>query len=268
MEKEEKEFHYTIGIYDTICKFIREKTREKSAEEGAYGIGVMTDELCEQKYMTHPLKDIEQRLAIARGLDGVDFVFAVDDLERVSEIAEETYLEFKKREEERKNKKQYKAGFIIGSFDLFHPGHLENIEIAREYCERLFVVLKTDERIIKNKKKTPQQPTAERAAILKSLRQIDDVLYMDIDSTREDVVQDVLRACPGIKRQEIVALFGSDLKEKEREHQEEWGSIKIVFTDRDPKKMEIVSSSHYQQEVIEQGGLTKFEDLEEEAFRE
>lgn len=268
MEKEEKEFHYTIGIYDTICKFIREKTREKSAEEGAYGIGVMTDELCEQKYMTHPLKDIEQRMAIARGLDGVDFVFAVDDLEKTQEIAQKAYLEYKQHEEEKKKKRQFKAGFIIGSFDLFHPGHLENIEIAREYCERLFVVLKTDERIIKNKGKIPQQSTAERAAILKSLRQIDDVLYMDIDSSREDVVQDVLRAYPGIDRKDIVALFGSDLKEKETEHQEEWGGIEIVFSYRDPKKMETVSSTHYQQEIIEQGGLTKFEDLEEEAFRE
>lgn len=268
MEKEEEEFHYTIGIYDTICKFIRKKTREKAAENGAYGIGVMTDEMCEQKYMTHPLKDIEQRMAIARGLDGVDFVFAVDDLETAQEIAEKAYTEYKQNEEEKKSKKQFKAGFVIGSFDLFHQGHLENIEIAREYCERLFVVLKTDERIRKNKGKTPRQSTAERAATLRSLRQIDDVLYMDIDSTREDIVQDVLRACPGIEKIDIVALFGSDLKEKETEHRQEWGEIKIVFTNRDPKKMETVSSTHYQQEVTKQGGITKFESLEEEAFRE
>lgn len=268
MEKEKKEFHYTIGIYDTICKFIREKTREKADEEGAYGIGVMTDELCEQKYMTHPLKDIEQRMAIARGLDGVDFVFAVDDLEKTQEIAQKAYLEYKQQEEEKKKKRQFKAGFVIGSFDLFHPGHLENIEIAREYCERLFVVLKTDERIIKNKGKIPQQSTAERSAILKSLRQIDDVLYMDIDSTREDVVQDILKACPGIERTDIVGLFGSDLKSKETDHKEEWGGIEIIFTDRDPKKMETVSSSYYQKEVDENGGLERFEDLEEEAFRE
>lgn len=268
MEKEDKEFHYTIGIYDTICKFIREKTREKAAEDGAYGIGVMTDELCEQKYMTHPLKDIEQRMAIARGLEGVDFVFAVDDLEKAQEIAQKAYLEYKQHEEEKKRKKQFKAGLVIGSFDLFHSGHLENIEIAREYCERLFVVLKTDERIMKNKGKIPRQSTSERAAILKSLRQIDDVFYMDIDSTREDVVQDVLRACSGIEREDVVALFGSDLKEKETEHKDEWGGIEVVFTDRDPKKMETVSSTHYQKEVIEQGGIARFEDLEEEAFRE
>lgn len=268
MDKENGEFHYTIGIYDTICKFIREKTRVNADEQGAYGIGVITDEICEEKYMTHPLKGLEQRMAIAKGLDGVDFVFAVDDLETVQEIAEQAYWEYKQQEEEKKKKKKFKAGFVIGSFDLFHHGHLENIEIARQYCERLFIVLKTDDRIIKNKRKHPQQSTAERAAILKSLKQVEDVLYMDIDSTREDIIQDVLRVCPGIERKDIVALFGSDLREKEIQHIEEWGDMEVVFTERDPKKMETVSSSHYQKEVVKNGGLARFEDLEEEAFRE
>ena len=55
--------------------------------------------------------------------------------------------ENKKREEAKK----YKVGFVIGSFDVFHAGHLENLTLAKEMCEKLVVVLKTDERIQKNK---------------------------------------------------------------------------------------------------------------------
>lgn len=151
---------------------------------------------------------------------------------------------------------------------MFHSGHLENIELAKQYCDKLYVVLKTDERIIRNKRKVPQQSTSERAAILKSLKQIDDVLYMDIDTTREDVINDILRVCPAVEKRKIVAIFGSDLKQKETEHIDEWKGINILFTDRDPKKMETVSSSHYQSEVMKNGGLHRFEDIEEEAYRE
>lgn len=270
MEEEPREFHYTTGIYDTICKFIREKVRENSEHEGAYGIGVYSDDICEEKFMTHPLKSTEQRMTIAAGLDGVDFVFAVDDLTQIQEAAERAYLKYKQRVEEIKRKRQYKAGFIIGSFDMFHSGHLENIELARQYCDRLFVVLKTDERIIKNKRKVPQQSTAERAAILRSLRQIEDVLYMDIDTTRSDVIEDIVRVCGrNIDRNDIVAIFGSDLREKETPHiKDEWKEINVLFTERDPQRMETVSSSHYQREVMANGGIHRFENIEEEAYRE
>ena len=168
--------------------------------------------------------------------------------------------------------KKYKAGFIIGSFDVFHSGHLENIQLASQFCNTLYIVLKTDERIIEKKHKVPKQSTAERAAILKGLKLVKDVLYMDLDSTRQDVIDDIIQAYERahdeqIELQDIVGIFGEDLKEKEEAHLDEWQGIEIVFTPRPPEKMASISSTRYQREIDENGGLSVFESAEDNALR-
>ena len=267
MDNEENKFYFTHGMFDLICKDIREKIAKESGKEGVYGIGVLTDRYCEEELMTHPLKNLEQRMKIAQSLEGVDFVFPLDDLSKKWEEAEKAFQEYKRQEDEKRKRKQYKVGFIIGSFDVFHSGHLENIEMAKDLCEKLFVVLKSDERIIQKKGKIPQQSTAERAAILKCLKQVEEVLYMDIDTTREDVLQDVIRVAGNVEKKDIVAIFGSDLKEKEEEHEnEEWKEINVVYTYRDPNKMKTISSTHYQDMCRQNGGIQKIETIEKDAL--
>ena len=269
MEENKKEYNYNVGLYDLICRYIREKTLEGAEKVEYYGIGVFTDRYCEETLMSRPMKTLEQRMEIAKSLEGVDFVFSVDDLSEKDKKAEEAFLKFKQEVQEKREQeeKKFKAGFIIGSFDVFHSGHLENINIAKQFCEKLFIVLKTDERIMQNKKKKPQQSTSERAEILKSIKQIEGILYMDIDTTREDIIEDVLKKCPDdVKKSDIVAIFGSDLKEKETAYLESsWKDINVKFTHRDPIKAQIVSSSNYEEMYVKNGGIAKFEEIEEQA---
>lgn len=263
-----KEYHVTMGVYDVLSKDIRERTKTEGKKEGFYGIGILTDDYCEDTLSTKPLKTTKARMEIAQSIEGVDFVFPVEHLSNIELVAEEAFEEFKQRREDIEKIMKYDVGFIIGSFDMFHNGHLENINLAKACCKRLFVVLKTDERILKNKRKVPQQNTAERAAILKSLKQIEDVLYMDVETTRTDVLQDVMSASGISDKGKIAAIFGSDLRGKEEKHANEWEGINIIFTRRDPEKMKTVSSTNYEVMCVANGGLKRLEDIERTALEE
>lgn len=70
-------------------------------------------------------------------------------------------------------------GYTAGVFDLFHVGHLALLQSAREQCDRLIVGLTTDELSSTYKRKTPIIPYAQRAAILRGLRCVDDVIPQD-----------------------------------------------------------------------------------------
>lgn len=270
MNKESNDFYYTVGIYDVICRAIRMKVKKEAKKEGVYGLGVYTDRYCEQELMTYPMKKLEERMEIAKCFEGVDFVFSVDtrnskDIEKVAQNAYLKYLEEHKRKE---TAKKYKVGFVIGSFDVFHAGHVENLKLAKKMCDKLVVVLKTDERIIKNKNKRPKQSTSERASILRLMELIDDILYMDVDTTRKDIVSDVMGLHQGIEAKDIVAIFGSVLQEKEKHFiATDWAKINVVFTDRDKKKMKVVSSSNYQKVCDKNGGIENLVKREEENLK-
>lgn len=270
MSENIEDFNYNVGIYDVVCRYIRKKVEEEAGKKGAYGVGVYTDRFCEEELMTKPMKNLDERMEIAKCFEGVDFVFSVDTkdskhIEKLAKVAYMKYLEEQRKEEETK---KYKVGFVIGSFDVFHAGHLENLMLAKKMCDRLVAVLKTDERILKNKNKCPRQTTVERAAVLRFMKLIDDILYMDIDTTRKDIVTDLMDLYKGIKLNDIVAIFGSDLQEKEEPFiTTDWAGINVVFTDRNPEKMKIVSSSNYQKICDQNGGIGNLERVELESLR-
>ncbi len=261
------------GIFDFIVKDIRKAIKEtRMKNDKPVGVGVYTTEYCEENFFTKPYKSLEHRKEIASGLEGVDFVFEVnskdqEEVENIKNKALNEYLERKNKEEE---PKKYKLGFIIGSFDVFHAGHNENIELSSELCDNLYVVLKTDERIEKHKHKTPMQNTTERAKVLKSLKKVQEVLYMDVDSTRTDVLEDVINKFheqfpnETLDKKEIVAIFGEDLKEKEI-NREEWDEINLEFTPRPESKMKEVSSTAYQNAIkSKDGGMENIEKKEKQ----
>ena len=59
---------------------------------------------------------------------------------------------------------------------MFHVGHLNLIRRAREQCDRLIVGVSTDEVVISYKKHPPIVPYAERVAIVKAIRYVDEVV--------------------------------------------------------------------------------------------
>lgn len=69
--------------------------------------------------------------------------------------------------------KKYRIGYTTGVYDLFHIGHLNILEKAKEQCETLIVGVSTDELVKSEKSKTPVIPFEERIRIIESIRYVD-----------------------------------------------------------------------------------------------
>lgn len=278
MSSKEKEYNVITGIFDVITKGIRKSVLERAEDGKPLGVGVYTDEYCELTDFSRPMKSVEHRREIAQGLTGVAFTFPASsrefgDYEAAADAAYKEYIERVKQEQA---PKQYKAGFVIGSFDLLHSGHLQNIELASEMCEDLYVVVKTDERIREKKHKDPVQNTAQRAANLRALKKVKDVLYYDLDSDRTDVVLSVIEQYErdhqgeSLEPKDLVAIFGEDLKAKEEERKRngDWGEVCVAFTPRSEEKMQLISSSTYKRMIEETGGISSYEDKEDKGLND
>ena len=68
------------------------------------------------------------------------------------------------------------VGYTTGVFDMFHVGHLNLLARAREQCDRLIVGVSTDDVVLDYKKHAPIVPYAERVAIVKAIRYVDEVV--------------------------------------------------------------------------------------------
>lgn len=77
----------------------------------------------------------------------------------------------------------YKVGYIPGSFDLFHIGHLNLIRKAKERCEFLIVGVCTDELIETYKGRRPYIKFEERIAIVEAIRYVDQAIKVDFTNT-------------------------------------------------------------------------------------
>ena len=71
--------------------------------------------------------------------------------------------------------KKYKVGYTAGVFDMFHIGHLNILERAKQQCEYLIVGVSTDE-LVSYKNKKAIIPYSERILIVKSIKYVDEVV--------------------------------------------------------------------------------------------
>lgn len=69
--------------------------------------------------------------------------------------------------------KKYRIGFTQGTYDMFHIGHLNLINHAKELCDFLIVGVNADSLVLKYKNKTPVICEAERRTIVANLKSVD-----------------------------------------------------------------------------------------------
>ena len=68
------------------------------------------------------------------------------------------------------------VGYVSGVFDMFHIGHLNLIQRARERCETLVVGVLSDSESTVSKGRAPIIPEDERLAIVRALAAVDEVI--------------------------------------------------------------------------------------------
>ena len=69
--------------------------------------------------------------------------------------------------------KKYKVGYTQGVYDMFHIGHLNLLNNARELCEHLIVGVNSDELVTQYKHKLPVIPEEERRLIVANIKAVD-----------------------------------------------------------------------------------------------
>lgn len=87
--------------------------------------------------------------------------------------------EYKKQSGRVKNEKIAKVGYLSGTFDLFHIGHLNLLKRAKEQCDYLIVGVHKD---ASHKGKETFIPFEERMEIVRSIKFVDKV----VESCKED----------------------------------------------------------------------------------
>lgn len=80
--------------------------------------------------------------------------------------------------------KKYKHGYTQGVYDMFHIGHLNLLNHAKENCEYLTVGINSDALVWEYKKKYPVINEEERKIIVENIKAVDEAMIVNtLDKT-------------------------------------------------------------------------------------
>lgn len=101
---------------------------------------------------------------------------------------------------------------VTGGFDPVHSGHIACFQEAKNLGGHLIVGLNSDAWLTR-KKGRPFMPWTERAAVIRNLTMVDDVIsFNDDDNSSTDAIRHVLKTAPANSR--IVFANGGDRTDK------------------------------------------------------
>jgi len=75
--------------------------------------------------------------------------------------------------------KKYKIGYTQGVYDMFHVGHLNLINHAKEYCKYLVVGVNADDLVQEYKHRTPIFNQEERLKIVSNLKAVNESIIVN-----------------------------------------------------------------------------------------
>ncbi len=75
--------------------------------------------------------------------------------------------------------KEYRIGYTQGVYDMFHVGHLNLINRAKEYCDRLVVGVNADALVQQYKHKTPVIAQEDRKRIVENIKAVDECVVAE-----------------------------------------------------------------------------------------
>lgn len=113
--------------------------------------------------------------------------------------------------------KKYRVGYTQGVFDMFHVGHLNLINHAKEYCDYLIVGVNADKLVKEYKHKTPIINERERQMIVANIKAVDSCVIAD--SLNKEVALDLYHF--------DVIFIGDDWKGNQR-----WEQTRVALEKR------------------------------------